>query len=93
MADNDKISTFLKYLNSGLITLMTLLLIYGVASITDMRKSVDDIKIKQEIEGVQRQNNSGVVLDHEGRIRSLENDLQRRTVDIKEWTSTNFVKK
>jgi len=91
--NNDRIANFLKYLNTGLISIMTLILLYGVNSINKLHDSVDALNIKMEVEATQRQNNSQVILDHEGRIRSLENDMKTHVDGLKDWTTDNFVKK
>jgi len=90
---NDKLTTFLKYFNSALITVITLILLYGVNSINQLHDSVDELKLKIEVEATQRQNNSGIILDHEGRIRSLEDNMKTHEAEIKEWTNDNFIKK
>ena len=76
-ANGDKITNFLKYLNTGLITIMTMILLYGVSAVNKLHDSVDELKLKIEVEAMQRQNNSGIILDHEGRIRSLENEMSK----------------
>lgn len=70
--NEDKLSIFLKYFNSVLITLITLLLMYGINSINNLNDNLNSIKIKIEVEATQRQNNTGIIVDHEGRIRFLE---------------------
>ena len=73
--NNDKIANFLKYLNTAMITIMTVILLYGVSAINKLHDSVEEVKLKMEVESTQRQNNSSIILDHEGRIRSLENEV------------------
>ena len=75
--NNDKITNFLKYLNTAMITIMTIILLYGVGAINKLHDSVDEVKLKMEVESTQRQNNSSIILDHEGRIRSLENEVSK----------------
>lgn len=92
-SNNDKINNFLKYLNTTLITLMTIVLLYGVGAVNKLHDSVDKLNIQMEVESTQRQNNSQVILDHEGRIRSLEKDMETHVDGLKDWTNENFVKK
>jgi len=89
----DRIASFLKYFNSALITLMTVLLMYGIGAINKMHDSIDDLKIKIEIEATQRLNNSGVILDHETRIRMLEDEMNSHIDDIKDWSDNRYERK
>jgi len=85
----DKLNVFLKYFNSVLMTFITLLLIYGAATVNDLSKKIDSMNVKLEKEIIQRQSNTLILKDHEKRIRNIEGTI----VDTKSWVDKYFQRK
>lgn len=93
MEDNNGRGELLKYINTILLSVLTLVLSYGVGSLVNMHNKLDSLIIKQATEEVQRHNNSQLILDHEGRIKSLEKDMREHEDEIKEWVDKSYQRK
>lgn len=87
--NQDKLNSFLKYFNSILMTFITMLLVYGAATVNNLSEKIDDMNVKIEKEIIQRETNSVVLKDHEKRLRYIENNI----TNTKSWIDKYFKRK
>lgn len=93
MTNNSEKRDYLKFVNTGLLTLLTTVMIFFAISVQNLHQKIDNMNVETQKEQVQRINNSNLLLDHEGRIRLLEDDMKNHVDELKGWTEDNFVKR
>lgn len=92
MTENRK-TEYLKFINTALLTILTSVMIFFATQIQLLHRKIDKMNVQASTEQVQRVNNSNLILDHEGRIRMLEENMKSHVDDLKSWTEDNFEKR